>query len=548
MSIPKEPRQLMINLMYLVLTALLALNVSAEVMNAFLSINKSLDTTNTNTVKALDATQKNLDALLKDDSKAKYRPLQPAIQSIRDEVASFSSYVEDLKVKLIDQSGDKNDVHDNGDYIMKEGKRYKLKGLKNKDVPTKMMVNDGVGDELEAKIVESRANIIAAYKTVLEEHGKTFGLRDEEIPTRIQNFENNLTLGVTEDWKESKDKTSWSDYKFRQMPVAAVLPTLTQMITDARNAESAGVNQLAELSGGRVVEFNQFFPVVSAKKGYVLEGDKFEAEISVGTYSDQINPNDVTITINGSPKKPDANGKVKFVETASRLGTRKLSLKAAVRNPLTGETSTGDAEFSYEVGKGSVTVSATKMNVFYIGVPNPIKVSAAGVNSNDVKVSLGGGGGGTLKKVGGTGEYTVTVTKPAKLGQECQVRVDAPGLKGEKALFRVKRIPNPTAKLSGNTGGQIGNGEFKAQGGVSAILDGFDFDAKCVIQGFIVTRQAKRADPVEVNNRGARWSPKARELVNKARPGDVFYFDNVKAKCPGDPAGRKINAMVFKIK
>jgi len=102
MSIPKEPRQLMINLMYLVLTALLALNVSAEVMNAFLSIDKSLDTTNANTVNALDATQSGLESLLSDASKAKYKPLLPAVQSIRDEVASFSSYVEDMKTKLID--------------------------------------------------------------------------------------------------------------------------------------------------------------------------------------------------------------------------------------------------------------------------------------------------------------------------------------------------------------------------------------------------------------------------------------------------------------
>ena len=70
MSIPKEPRQLMINLMYLVLTALLALNVSAEVMNAFLAIDKSLDVTNQNTVKALDATQESLDNLLKDEAKS----------------------------------------------------------------------------------------------------------------------------------------------------------------------------------------------------------------------------------------------------------------------------------------------------------------------------------------------------------------------------------------------------------------------------------------------------------------------------------------------
>ena len=70
---------------------------------------------------------------------------------------------------------------------------------------------------------------------------------------------------------------------------------------------------------------------------------------------------------------------------------------------------------------------------------------------------------------------------------------------------------------------------------------------KCQIQGFIITRQAKRADPIDVNNRGPRYSPEARNLVNRAKPGDVYYFDNVKATCPGDPAGRKINSMVFKI-
>ncbi|MEM6964510.1 MAG: GldM family protein [Bacteroidota bacterium] len=547
MSIPKEPRQLMINLMYLVLTALLALNVSAEVMNAFISINDSLDTTNKNTVSALNATQKGLNELLKDDSKKKYRPLQPAIQSIRDEVAAFASEVEDIKVRLIDGSGDKSGEVDDGDYVMKDGKRKKLKGMKNKDVTTQMLVNEGVGKELEDKITATRANILKAYNDVLTNEGKTFGLKEKEIKTRIQNFEKNMTLGVSDEWKESKDKKSWADYKFRQMPVAAVLPILTQIITDARNAEAAGVNQLAELSGGRVVEFNQFFPVVSAKKGYLLQGETFEAEVSVGTYSSAIDPNDVSITINGKSFRPDKDGKVKFTEKAGSLGTRKLKLGAAVTNPLTGEVSKGDAEFSYEVGQGSVTVSATKMNVFYIGVDNPIKVSAAGANSNDVKVSLGGGGGGKLKKASGTGNYIVNVTKPAKLGQECEVRVSA-GKLNEKALFRVKRIPDPVAKLSGNTGGAIGNGEFRAQGGVGAFLDGFDFDAVCKIMGFVVTRQAKRADPVNVNNKGPRYSNEARALVNRAKPGDTYYFDNVKAKCPGDPAGRKINSMVFKIR
>jgi len=97
-------------------------------------------------------------------------------------------------------------------------------------------------------------------------------------------------------------------------------------------------------------------------------------------------------------------------------------------------------------------------------------------------------------------------------------------------------------------GGLMGNGEFKAQGGLAAILEGFDFDAKCKIQGYELTRVAKRQDPVSANNPGARWSSDSKRLVNAAKPGDTYYFDNVKSRCPGDSAGRKLPSIVFKIK
>ena len=546
MSIPKEPRQLMINLMYLVLTALLALNVSAEVMNAFLAIDKSLDMTNANTGKALDATQASLAELLKEDAKAKYRPLLPAIDEIREEVNSFSDYVGNLKETLIDQSGDKNGTVDDGDYIIKDGERYKLKGLKNKDVTTKMLVNDGIGDELEQKVRDTREKLLASYTKVLTENGKTFGLKEEEIKSRIDNFTNSLTLNVTDEWKESKDKTSWSDFKFRQMPVAAVLPVMTQIVTDARNAESSAVNQLAELSGGRVIEFNQFFPVLNAKKGYVIKGDKFEAEVSVGTYSDQINPADVMITINGQQKRPNKDGKVVFTETASQLGKRKLSLTATVNNPLTGERSTGNSEFTYEVGESSVTVSADKMNVFYMGVPNPISVSAAGISSNELKVGMSGAGGGTIKRVKDN-QYEVRVTTPTRIDEFSFVTVAGGGM-NKKAPFRVKRIPDPVARLGKSAGGNMANGEFRAQRGVGAFLDNFDFDAKCLVSGFELIRVPKRQDPIRHINKGARYDDKGKNLVNAAKPGDIYFFSNVRAKCPGDTAGRKINDLVFNIK
>ena len=81
-----------------------------------------------------------------------------------------------------------------------------------------------------------------------------------------------------------------------------------------------------------------------------------------------------------------------------------------------------------------------------------------------------------------------------------------------------------------------------------AWLDNFDFDAKCNIQGFNLVKVAKRSDPVEVTNSSGRFASKAANLVRSAKPGDTFYFENVKARCPGDKAGRKINSLVFRIK
>ena len=94
----------------------------------------------------------------------------------------------------------------------------------------------------------------------------------------------------------------------------------------------------------------------------------------------------------------------------------------------------------------------------------------------------------------------------------------------------------------------MGNGTFKAQRGVIAALDNFDFDARCNIMGFNLVRVAKRQDPEMAVNRGGTYGGEAKALVNKAKPGDKYFFENVKAKCPGDPAGRKINDMVFNIK
>lgn len=543
MSIPKEPRQLMINLMYLVLTALLALNVSAEVMNAFFTLDEGNQASIATVNSQLDSTVKGLKNLLSDDSKAKYKPIEPAVDKVRADVSTFGAYIDDLRDKLVDAGGDKNGKVDEGDFTISYGKEVP-KGKKNKDITTRILVEEGAGEELKAKILQVKQQMVDSYTKLLNEHGEKFGLKPAEVQNRIANIANNLPLNIDDEtWQLPKlKKKSWADFKFRQMPLAAVMPLLSQMQADAKSSEAALVNSMAELAGGRTVEFDAFFPVVQAEKSYVIKGEPFKAKISVGTYSSSLNPSDIGIYVGGQKLRVNKDGVAEYTGSSSKVGQTKLELRAEVKNPLTGEVSKGKSTYTYEVGERSVAISADKMNVFYIGVKNPISVSAAGVSSNELKVSISGGGGKMTNT--GSNSWDIDVTKPTA---DCKINVSGGGMNANK-VFRVKRIPDPVARLGKKADGSMGNGEFKAQQGLIPWLDNFDFDAKCKIQGFNLVKVAKRADPVEATNQGGRFNDKAGRLVRSAKPGDTFYFENVKARCPGDAAGRKINSLVFRIK
>jgi hypothetical protein len=162
---------------------------------------------------------------------------------------------------------------------------------------------------------------------------------------------------------------------------------------------------------------------------------------------------------------------------------------------------------------------------------------------------MGGAGGGAISR-NNDGTYTVEVSgPPTKVGEFATVNVrDRDNTVSYSKEFRVKRIPDPVARLSNKSGGAMANGEFKAQGGVGAFLDNFDFDARCLIAGFRLVRVAPRQDPEFAVNGGPRWTPDAQKLVQKAKPGDRYFFEDVKAKCPGDVAPREINSMVFTIR
>jgi hypothetical protein len=166
----------------------------------------------------------------------------------------------------------------------------------------------------------------------------------------------------------------------------------------------------------------------------------------------------------------------------------------------------------------------------------------AGVSSNDLNVSASGI---TLTEKPATENTMSAATSRAKRPSPCRVG----GLPPTKFTYKVKRIPDPIPLLGAQRfESAIPNGTFKAQGGVAAVLENFDFDAKCDVAGFTVAYQKKRADVVEKTNQGARFGGDVQDMIRNAAPGDVYYFLDIRAKCPGDIAARKLGDLVFKIR
>ncbi|MGH1336414.1 MAG: GldM family protein [Aureispira sp.] len=537
MSIPKEPRQLMINLMYLVLTAMLALNVSAEIINAFFALDKGNQSAMDVVKSQLDLTERSLDKLLEDESKQKFKPIGAAVDDVRKTSKDLVIYINALRDELIDAAGDNNGQNDDGDYIMSYGMSVP-KGKKDKDATTRLLVEEGKGTELEQKIRSTQEQLIQQYETLLTTYGKDFDLKEEEITMKIAALKRNIALRVTDDWKSS-EKKSWAEFKFKQMPVAAVLPLLSQIQTNARTTEANLVSDLAKLAGGRTIVMDQFFPIINAEKSYVIKGESFKAQVSLGSYSTQMSPENIKLTVNGKRLNISSDGTADFSQIARETGSKTLTLHSEVTNPLTGEVTKGSSTFKYEVGLRSASVAADMMNVFYIGVDNPITISAAGVPTAQLNVKTKG-----VKLSGSGAKRIAKVTTPGV----ASVTLSGGGLSPTEFKFRVKRIPDPKVVIDDRTGGFIKSGRFKVQRGLYPKLENFDFGAKCKIQSYTLFYTKKQGDPVKVDVTGGAFTGRAGQYVQKAKAGDSFIFTDVKARCPGDSRGRRVNGLAFTIR
>jgi len=441
MSIPKEPRALMINIMYLVLTALLALNVSAEIFNAFKMVDKGLIKSNA----ALDRGNEALPSAIRDGAKkkaslAKYADL---IDPGRAAATEMSDYLAGIKKFLIEDSGGYVPDPETGQPTKE------LIGKKNFDVTTRYLVNgpNGTGGE-ESEGYKLKQKLLAFNQKMLsfvEDDPET-----KEIDEKAE-FAKSMPIQLDDKTWEAKGKPSWEHYVFSHMPVQAVLPIFSKFENDVKSTEASFLNYLAGKVGTTTDVVIDKYAVVSApEKSYIIKGEKYKAEIFLSAAASADSKTGISVSVGGKRLPTNKEGIAVYEANASSVGVKKYTASASLTNPVTGEVKSFKKEFSYEVGERSVAVSPLAMNVFYIGVDNPVSVTAAGVPSDQIKVSMGGSGGGTITRK--DGNYSVKVTQPTSKGQFAKVNVSAPGL-NESRDFRVKRIPDPVPKLSKSRGG-----------------------------------------------------------------------------------------------
>ncbi len=199
--------------------------------------------------------------------------------------------------------------------------------------------------------------------------------------------------------------------------------------------------------------------------------------------------------------------------------------------------------FSYAFSNFStrvVSVAVSKMNVLYIGMDNPIVVAISDVPSDQTSIESDDLEIEFIKE----GHFVLRARTPGK----ATIKIKANGELVKEEIFRIKRIPDPIARINQSNGGMISSSELKASQGVHAYMENFDIDATCKIMGYDFIRTRGNADPMDSRNIGAKYETATRNIINKIKVGDMIYIDNIKCKCPGDRVSRAINSLVFQIK
>ena len=562
MSGAKEtPRQKMIGMMYLVYTALLAMNVSKDILDAFDTVNNGVQTTNITLSQQIQQKYAAFEEQYGLD-KEKVGPYWEQAQQVRAEATDLINYVEALKwdlVKRIELDKAKTSQEavqkalDDGllksaDTIRYGRKIYdintaKVKSRDNYNRPTEYMMgnpegpgNGGKAYELSEKIRRFRGVVVNAMGP---EHIHEIGLitdsvygTKEYVMQQAEVSESKLKkLPLKGDFYGAKlsyypgstdaVQDSWEYRNFHHTVLVADVTLLNKIISEAQTAELNTITQLMTNIHASDFTFDEIGARVFAESGYLLSGQTYRAQAMVTAWKNsQLT---ARVKLDGGAEKvytSDAQGVIPL-EWNVGVGSHSYSGVIDMLDPSTTQIEEFPFQGSFVVAPPAVSVSATKMNVVYRGIDNPIAVGG-GVGGEISATATGA----TLTRTG-NGTYNL---RPGE-ANEVTVNVSSGGSNLGSMKFRVKDLPKPEALIRNVVNGQVSKSALLSAGGVVAEMKDFDFEGvKYDVVGYTFRYKTKAGTTKEAKSNGSRFSDEMKNAINSANVGDMFQFTAIQVR------------------
>ena len=537
----ETPRQKMIGMMYLVLTALLALNVSVDVIDSFTNVNKGVETSISSIEEKINDYYKTFEQQYQKDKVKTAKSWQKA-QEIRVKTDELVNYIEsEIKLELVLLNNgitreqafnpeseeeilifnpEKADLNKNR-RIYHEINLQNLTARDKHEAVTLMMIDNGKASELRAKIDEYRQYII---KTVED----------------ITHNDYDSHIGLVTDGKyydKNGAEITWELQNFNHVIPPAAVTILNNFVAEVHTAEFDAIAELFKSIGASDYKFNKLEAKVFPKSTYVLSGGEYEAQIYIaGTDTERKFDAKFARGVkdfkdakaNAIQTVSSKDGVVTIKIPAQQEGEQLFAGVVEMVNPETGKLEPYPFESSFTVAPPAATVSPTKMNVMYRNIANPISVSAPGFKNEDIKVTVSNGNG-TIKEVNKTkGEYVVTPGKENETIITASTTVDGKEIALGTQVFRIKAVPDPMPSFNGKEGGAFSKNDLLSLGSVDVKLVDFDFaDYEFKVVSYVVETTVGGYLSEEPNN-GSKFSDKVIRNINAAKRGQTFYFTNIK--------------------
>ncbi|MBN1200146.1 MAG: gliding motility protein GldM [Bacteroidales bacterium] len=527
----ETPRQKMIGMLYLVLTALLALNVSKEILEAFVVVNETMENTNQNFSQKLDASYNKFKAqyLMAPDKVGPYWEKAQAAQTLSE---NLINYIDSLKFGVVAETERLQTIQEAGNVKLADAARKD-----NYDTPTQYFIGQSQdGTNCRAATLRHR---IDSY-------------REEMLNLVDPKYRNVIQIGLKTDgpyYNAQGREQNWQMHNFYRTILAATVTILNELKAEVLNAEFDVVNNLMASITAEDWKFDEIKAKVIPKSNYVFIGEEYQAEILVAAYDTKQNP-DVYYLFGADTLTPGnfrsatplsgTEGVVILKLPATSEGLKRFAGIIKIISPL-GDTMSFHFKDEYIVARPALTISPTKMNVFYIGVENPVSITVPG-GPERVIPSISAG------KIRPDGANWIVYDLPKGVN-EAVITVNAIFSGKSKSMgsspFRLKTVPDPIATIGGRSDGMVSKSILLAAPYLVAEMPAwFDFDLRfTVISYTFVTDNAGYISETPVQ--GNRLTPDITRIIQDAKKNKRIWFEDIVVRGPdGD---RNISAISLKI-